>query len=126
MPDVLPSMYFIKDETLRTYAYAKYYAEVHGYNNACVLYTEDQENGRIGGITMSDNGNPVSDAFTEEELCTVRAVGSYSGRFFPLMLARRYAMFFAGFTALAYLLAYFFAYKQYMYSVIIKESIYQE
>ena len=126
MPDVLPSMYFIKDETLRTYAYAKYYAEVHGYNNACVLYTEDQENGRIGGITMSDNGNPASDAFTEEELCTVRAVSSYTGRFFPLMLARRFAMFFAGFTALAYLLAYFFAFKQYMYSVIIKESIYQE
>ena len=126
MPDVLPSMYFIKDETLRTYAYAKYFAEVHGYNNACVLYAEDQENGRIGGITMSDNGRPISDAYTEEELCTVRAVSSYTGRFFPLMLARRYAMFFAGFTVLAYLLAYFFAYKQHLYAVTIKESIYND
>ncbi len=126
VPTVLPSMYFIKDETLRTYAYAKYYAEVHGYNNACVLYTEDQENGHIGGVTMSDDGEPASSAFTAEELCTVRAINTYSGRFFPLMLARRYAMFFAAFTALAYLLAFFFAYKQHMYGLILKDSIYHE
>ena len=126
MPDVLPSMYFIKDKELRAYAYAKYYAEVHGSNNACVLYAEDQENGRIGGITMSDNGNPISDAYSEEDLCAVRAISSYSGSFFPLLLVRRYAMYFAAFIALAYLLAYFFAYKQYMYSVIIKDGIYND
>lgn len=126
MPDVLPSMYFIKDKELRAYAYAKYYAEVHGYNNACVLYAEDQENGRIGGITMSDDGNPISAAYSEEDLCAIRAIGSYTGNFFPMLLLRRYAMYFAAFTALAYLLAYFFAYKQHMYSVIIKNSIYND
>ena len=126
MPNVLPSMYFIKDKELRAYAYAKYYAEVHGYNNACVLYAEDQENGRIGGITMSDNGNPISAAYSEEDLCAIRAINSYSGNLFPLMLLRRYAMYFAAFVALAYLLAYFFAYKQQMYAVIIKNGIYND
>ncbi len=124
VPTVLPLMYFIEDQTLRTYAYAKYYAEVHGYNNACVLYAEN--GGNIGGITMSDSGNSGSSAFTAEQLCTVRAISSYSGRFFPLMLARRYAMFFAGFTALAYLLAFFFAYKQNWYSMIIRDSLYRD
>ena len=126
VPTILPSMYFIKDETLRTYAYAKYYAEIHGANNACVLYTEDQENGHIGCITMSDSGAPASAAYSAEELCAIRAYNSYTGNFFPMLLFRRYAMFFAGFTALAYLLSYFFAYKQSLYRLIIQDGIYHD
>lgn len=123
-PTVLPSMYFIEDETLRTYAYAKYYAQVHGARNACVLYAE--EGGNIGGITMSSSGVSASAAFTAEEMCTIRAISSYSGTMFPLLLLRRFAMYFAAFTALAYLLAYFFAYKQHMYASIIKDGIYDK
>lgn len=125
MPTVRPSMYFIKDETLRTYAYAKYFAEIHGYNNACVLYSESPD-GHIGGVTMSDSGAPASSAFTAEELCTVRAIGSYSGAFFPKLLVRRYAMTYSFVLALAYLLAHFFAYKQHMYATIIRDNIYHD
>ncbi len=122
MPSVLPKMYFIEDDDLRTYAYAKYYAEDHGATVGSVLYAEDQENGKIGKITMSDSGVSIKDnAFSEEDMYKIRANRLY-GNFFQKMLARRYAYYFAAFTALAFLFAYFFGYKQWMNAVIVKKA----
>ena len=124
VPSVLPKMNFIENEEMRTYAYARYFAEIHGKNVGSVLYSAD---GTVGKITMSDSGTTAS--FTEEDLCTIRAYRNYSCKLlinnhylFHLFLARRYAMFFAGVCAISYILAFFFAYKQHLYSIVLKNG----
>ena len=63
-PMTYPVYYFIEDADLRDYAYAKYYATVHGATLGSVLVGTPDANGNeyVGEITMSTSGtlNPYS------------------------------------------------------------------
>ena len=63
-PMTYPVYYFIEDANLRDYAYAKYYATVHGATLGSVLVGTPDANGNeyVGEITMSTSGtlNPYS------------------------------------------------------------------
>ena len=64
-PSTYPIYYFIQDEALRDYAYAKYYATVHGAKLGSLLVDlSPDENGTeyVGKITMSSSGtiNPYT------------------------------------------------------------------
>ena len=119
--NVLPVMNFIEDETLRTYAYAKYFGETHGANVGSALIpsvkkdaTGKKEYGKIGHITMSTSGLSYEEnAFTLEESYLLRAQCGYAPTMFPLFAARRYAYIFAGIIALMYALFYYAKMKVY-------------
>lgn len=120
--DVLPKMYFIEDETLRAYAYAKYYGETHGANIGSVLIpsvtTDESGNvsyGNIGLITMNDSGVSYEEnAFSLDEIYLLRAQNSYVPTLYPLFAARRYAYIFAGIIALMMVLFYYAQMKVYV------------
>lgn len=63
-PSTYPIYYFIEDEGLRDYAYAKYYATVHGAKLGSLLVDESPKNGveYVGHVTMSSSGtiNPYT------------------------------------------------------------------
>ena len=113
--NVKPLMYFIEDETLRTYAYAKYFGNTHGANIGSVLIPSKTVNaegkvtyGNIGHITMSTSGlNYSENAFSLNALYELRANGQYAPELYPLFAARRYAYIFAGIIALMFLIFYY-------------------
>lgn len=113
--NVKPLMYFIEDETLRTYAYAKYYGEIHGANIGSVLIPSkgtDESGatvyGKIGHITMSTGGLSYDEnGFTLDECYKLRALNGYVPTLYPLFAARRYAYIFAGIIALMYAIYYY-------------------
>ena len=91
-PSTYPIYYFIEDEGLRDYAYAKYYATVHGAKLGSVLVDESPKNGveYVGHVTMSSSGtiNPYTGAEllslfekwdTEEEI---------QGKYYPFFIVR--------------------------------------
>ncbi|NCA92152.1 hypothetical protein EOM82_02735 [bacterium] len=85
-PTVKPIMEFIKDEDMRVYAYAKYYATTHGANVGSVLIGSN-----IGAVTFSSSGYP-SDTFAYDltKLYQLKAYNSYVPFYYPLFAARRY------------------------------------
>ena len=91
-PSAYPIYYFIEDEGLRDYAYAKYYATVHGAKLGSVLVDETPENGveYVGGITMSSSGtiNP----YTGSELLSLFAKWDtdeeIQGKYYPFFIVR--------------------------------------
>ena len=94
-PTLKPKFSFIKDETLRTYALANYYATVHGANVGSVLAGDN-----IGHVTMSTNGYPADRfAYSLTELYTLKARGELA-QYYPFMLARRFGYICAGIIAL--------------------------
>lgn len=84
-PTVKPVFYFIEDEELKAYAYAKYYATVHGANVGSVLIGSN-----IGAVTFSSSGYPASHGFTLQELYQLRMDNSYMAKAYPVFAARRY------------------------------------
>lgn len=91
-PSTYPIYYFIEDEGLKDYAYAKYYATVHGAKLGSVLVDESPKNGveYVGHVTMSSSGtiNPYTGAEllslfekwdTEEEI---------QGKYYPFFIVR--------------------------------------
>lgn len=113
--NVKPLMYFIEDETLRTYAYAKYFGQTHGANIGSVLIptvTTDADGvttyGNVGKITMSASGlNYKENAFELNECYKLKALNSYAPKLYPLFAARRYAYIFAGIISLMYAIFYY-------------------
>ena len=113
--NVKPLMYFIEDETLRTYAYAKYFGQTHGANIGSVLIptvTTDAKGvttyGNVGKITMSASGlNYKENAFELKECYKLKALNSYVPKLYPLFAARRYAYIFAGIISLMYAIFYY-------------------
>lgn len=85
-PTVKPIMEFIKDEDMKAYAYAKYYATTHGANVGSVLIGSN-----IGAVTFSSSGYP-SDTFAYDltKLYQLKAYNSYVPFYYPLFAARRY------------------------------------
>lgn len=125
--NVKPVMYFIEDETLRTYAYAKYFGEVHGGNVGSVLIPSKTvvdgkaTYGNIGHITMSTSGlNYSENAFTLDRLYLLRANKEYAPTLYPLFAARRYAYIFAGIVALMFMIFYYMEMKVSFYGIRIQ------
>ena len=100
-PTMKPKFSFLKDETLRKYAQAQYYATVHGANVGSVLIGD-----RIGHVTMSTSGYPADTfAYSLKELYTLKA-RSELAQYYPFMLARKYGYICAGIIALMTVLFY--------------------
>lgn len=106
-PTVKPVFYFIEDETLKEYAYAKYYATVHGKNVGSVLIGDN-----IGEVTFSSSGNPSSQGFSLKELYQLRMDREYMPQAYPLFAARRYMYIMGGIMAIMMALYYHNARKQ--------------
>ena len=102
-PAVKPKFAFIEDETIRTYAYANYYATVHGANVGSVLIGDN-----IGQVTMDASGYPGTMGYTLEQLYDLQARDKVGNSLFGFMIARRYALICAGITALMFVLFYFY------------------
>ncbi len=116
--NVKPLMYFIEDDALRTYAYAKYFGEVHGANIGSVLIPSKTVDGtttaygNVGHITMTSSGVSYEEnAFTLDECYLLRAYNGYVPTLYPLFAARRYAYIFAGIIALMYAIYYYAQFK---------------
>lgn len=120
--NVLPQMYFIEDEMLRTYAYAKYFGETHGANVGSVLIpskTVETDGtvtyGNVGHVTMSTSGVPYAgNGLTLSELYLLRAQCSYIPDLYPLFASRRYSYIFAGIIALCFVIFYYAKLKVYL------------
>ena len=106
-PAVKPKFAFIEDETIRTYAYANYYATVHGANVGSVLIGDN-----IGQVTMDASGYPGTMGYTLEQLYDLQARDEVGNSLFGFMIARRYALVCAGITALMIVLFYFYKRKE--------------
>lgn len=95
-------------EEVQRFAYARYYARVHGANVGSVLIGEN-----IGNVTMNFSGYPAeSCAFTLEEIYQIDADLSYIPSLYPAFAARRMLFMFAGIVALSIILFYQFGKKQ--------------
>ncbi|MFA6866337.1 MAG: hypothetical protein WCR54_02345 [Clostridia bacterium] len=106
-PTTKPIFEFIKDETLKKYAYANYYARIHGSNVGSVLIGDN-----IGKVVMGGSGYPASKGFTLDELYQLRADMSYSAKIYPAMAARRYMYLLGGVIAIMIALSYHNSRKQ--------------
>ena len=93
---------------VQRFAYARYYAKVHGANVGSVLIGEN-----IGNVTMNFSGYPAeSCAFTLAELYQMDADLSYIPSLYPDLAARRILFMFAGIVVLSVILFYQFGKKQ--------------
>ncbi|MCR4662083.1 MAG: hypothetical protein K5765_08835 [Clostridia bacterium] len=102
---VLPVMYFIKDETLREYAYARYYAKVHGANIGSILVAE--KGGKIGCVTLSSSGYDADQfAFTLNQSYLLKVQSEYIPTFYPFFATRRYALIMGGIVAFLFVAMY--------------------
>ncbi len=106
-PTVKPVFEFVENEMLREYAYAKYYATVHGANVGSVLIGNN-----IGAVTFSTSGYPASHGFTLQELYQLRADNSYIPKAYPLFAVRRYMYAMGGIMIFLVALYYHNARKQ--------------
>lgn len=106
-PTTRPKFDFIEDDNLRKYAYANYYATVHGANVGSVLVSKT-EDGNIGQVTMNDGGYPNSFAYSQTELYDLQAREKVANSYYPYMIARRYALICSGISALMMVLMYYF------------------
>jgi hypothetical protein len=106
-PTVKPVFDFIKDETLKSYAYAKYYATVHGANVGSVLIGNN-----IGGVTFTSSGYPATHAFSLQELYQLKMDNSYIPRAYPLFAVRRYMYVLGGVMVIMVALYYHNSRKQ--------------
>lgn len=106
-PTTKPVFEFIEDETLKEYAYANYYARIHGSNIGSVLVGEN-----LGHVVMGDSGYPESKGFTLQQLYQLRTDISYATKLYPIMAARRYMYLLGGLIALMMALYYHNSLKQ--------------
>lgn len=106
-PTVLPVFDFITDEKLKAYAYAKYYATVHGATVGTVLVGDN-----IGAISFSSSGYPSSFGYSLTELYQLRMDNSYIPRAYPLFAVRRYMYIMGGIMVIMIALYYHNSRKQ--------------
>lgn len=112
-PSVKPKFSFIKDDTLRTFAYARYYAVEHGANVGSVLISEAEKDGAIGHVTMDATGYPADKfAYSLTELYELKLRNEVANPYYALMLARRYALIGAGIVAITTILFYHYKRKE--------------
>ena len=120
-PTVKPKFAFIEDETIRTYAYANYYGTVHGANVASVLIAKSDDDG-LGHVVMGDSGYPASKAYKLEEAYELQARDSFAHTYYPVLVARRFAIIFAGIIAVTFVLFYYFKRKERQFATAIDNA----
>lgn len=107
-PSTKPIFEFIKDEKMKDYGYAVYYAQRHGASVGSILDGET-----LGLVGLGINGYPSSGfAFSLADLYKLRAYNSYMPTYYPLFAVRRYVLALGGFVALMGMACYHFSRKQ--------------
>jgi len=88
-PTTYPVFYFIKDEGLREYAYANYYAKVHGAKVGAVLVADEGEDPKVGLITLDSSGKPAPNGHDAlKQLDWFEANEKMSKKYYPLFALR--------------------------------------
>lgn len=115
-PTTYPVFYFIEDDALRTYAYAKYYATVHGGKIGSVLVgavdpkTKEETVGCIG-LSGESHVNP----YTGEEMLLMFKKWELQEKlvkdYYPIFAVRECALKLGAVMVFALLASYFFAQK---------------
>ena len=105
-PTVKPKFAFIEDETIRKYAYANYYGTVHGANVASVLIAKTEDDG-LGHVVMGDEGYPARYGYSLEKAYELQARDSFAHTYYPILVARRFAIVFAGIVAASFVMFYY-------------------
>ncbi|MFA5450120.1 MAG: hypothetical protein WC292_06775 [Clostridia bacterium] len=114
-PSVYPVFFFIEDETLRDYAYAKYLGEVHGAKVASKLVSELPADPNIklpnvGKLTIDFNGAPPIE---KEELLKFLYINEIEAEFmpelYPYLTIRNFLFVFASVVPFTLLISYYFA-----------------
>lgn len=104
-PSTYPVFFFIDDSDLRDYAYAKYFAEVHGAKMGSVLV-----GARVGEVTMSENGEePMEEADLLDFLNRTKIENEYMPELYPFLVIRGYLFIFCGIVPMSLILAYLLA-----------------
>lgn len=114
-PTTYPVYYFIEDEALRDYAYARYYAKIHGGNVGSVLVGTVDKNGveTVGCIGLSgvSNANP----YTGREMLNMFKKWEFQetliNDYYPMFAVRSIALKMSAAIVFTLLASYFFAEK---------------
>lgn len=111
-PTTYPVYYFIQDDALREYAYAKYYATVHGATIGSVLVGTPDANGNeyVGEITMSAGGtlNPYSGEQLLELFKKWDFDQKMQNEYYPIFALRAIALKMSAVIVFTLLASYFF------------------
>lgn len=104
-PQTKPVFYFIEDEGLRDYAYAKYFGEVHGGKVGSVLIGD-----MVGEITMEESGKVPGDLgeLTADLKRTDKDL-AYQVKYYPWLVLRNNFLYFCAIIPLSIAGAYLFA-----------------
>lgn len=109
-----PIMYFIENQALKDYAYAKYYGQKHGAIIGSVLIPSPMSNApgvalNVGKITLDSSGAPAPSASQiEEELKYFDNFDKYGHTYYPLLLTRAYVLKFGALAFFCLMLTYAF------------------
>lgn len=114
-PTTYPVFYFIEDEALRDYAYANYYAKIHGGNVGSVLVGSVDANGveTVGCIGLS--GESHTNPYTGREMLNMFKKWEFQATlindYYPMFAVRSIALKMSAAIAFTLLASYFFAAK---------------
>jgi hypothetical protein len=107
-PSSYPKMFFIEDEALREYAYAKYFATKHGAVVGSVLLGDS-----VGKVTLSDAGSsPMSEGQLASLFQRVEIEREFMPKYYPWLAVRASLVKYGGLVPTTIILAYFFAYAE--------------
>lgn len=108
-----PIMYFIENQALKDYAYAKYYGQKHGANVGSVLIPNsapsDANLQYVGKITLDSKGSlaPTEDQ-VKYELIYFDNYDKFGKTLYPLLIARSYILKFGALAFFCLMLSYAF------------------
>ena len=108
-PTTYPVFYFIEDEALREYAYANYYANIHGGKVGAVLV------GDYVGLKNLDNMTGTPNAYTGEQLLNQKLYWEFQtellNNFYPIFSVRAICLKMSAVIVFCIAAAYFFTAK---------------
>ncbi|MBO7155999.1 MAG: hypothetical protein J6V83_01185 [Clostridia bacterium] len=108
-PTTYPVFYFLEDEALREYAYANYYANIHGGKLGAVLV------GDYVGLKNLDNMTGVANKYTGEQLLNKKLYWEFQtellNNFYPIFSVRAMCLKMSAAIVFCLIAAYFFTAK---------------
>ncbi|MDR2090311.1 MAG: hypothetical protein LBP62_01440 [Clostridiales bacterium] len=120
-PSSYPKMFFIADETLREYAYAKYLATKHGAVVGSVLIGDS-----VGKVTLDAAGNfPMAKNELASLFQRLEIESEFMPKYYPWLAVRANLIKYGGMAPVALIFAYFFAYaeKKQTDKITVKEGV---
>lgn len=109
-----PAMYFIENQALKDYAYAKYYGQRHGATIGSVLIPAPASNAKgvkmaVGKITLDSSGvEAPTAAEVKTDLLYFDNYESSGAKFYPLLAVRAVLLKFGGLAFFCLMLSYAF------------------